>query len=508
MKMDRLRQNELSREETLDPQDWESFRRLGHRMIDEMTDYLRQVRTRPVWQYPPTEVKESLRQTIPIQGQSQEEIYQEFCRSILPYPGGNIHPCYWGWVNGTGTPFTMLAEMLAAGMNTNCHAGDHSPTHVELQVLEWCKHIFGFTPGAGGVLVSGASMANLIALTVARNAKASNVRAMGVTGIRQRLILYCSTEIHFSIQRAVEILGLGNSSIRRIPVDQNFRIDLRLLERSISEDRRDGNLPFCIVGNAGTVNTGAIDDLHGLADIAQREDLWFHIDGAFGAVAALLPEFSEVASGLARADSLVFDFHKWFYLPFGVACVLFQDEQLHRDSFELKTAYTDLVSHDRGIASGPYAFSNLSIEQGRSFRALKIWFALKETGLEKYRRLIRQNLKQAKYLGHLVESTPDLELLAPVSLNVVCFRYTDSHLSDDQLNRLNKEILMDLHEGGLVAPSFTLIENKYAIRVAIVNHRTRMTDLEMLVQETLRIGHFRLARPSKIKQQGAKIETR
>ena len=281
----------MSLEETLDPKDWESMRALGHRMLDDTLDYVKTVRERPVWQHASDQVKAHFDAPLPLDPQAPEEVYEEFLEYVLPYPVGNIHPRFWGWVFGTGTVMGTWAELLAAAMNTN--AGDfdhHSANHVEKQVLDWCKDMLGFPASASGLLTSGCSAANLIGLTVARNVKAGfDVRQKGVRAAQHDMTLYASQEIHSSIQKAVELLGLGSDALRRVPVNDDFQINLNALKAAIAQDQERGYLPFCVVGAAGTTNTGATDDLDALADICQRQNLWLHVDGAFGAWAALVP---------------------------------------------------------------------------------------------------------------------------------------------------------------------------------------------------------------------------
>ena len=474
-------------EETLDPQDWVELRALGHRMVDDMLTYLQTVRERPVWQPTPENVKEFLKKPLPQNPQSVEEAYQEFVDNILPYPLGNIHPRFWGWVMGGGTPFGVLAEMLAATMNPNLGGGDHVANNVELQVLDWFKEIFGFPKSASGLLVSGGSMANLVGLTVARNSKAGfDIRIQGVASAPRRLVLYGSAEMHSSIEKGVEMLGLGRDALRLIPVDDQFQIDLAALEKSIADDKAAGFLPFCLIGNAGTVGTGAIDALDALADIAQRENMWFHIDGAFGSLAVVSPELRPLVKGLDRADSVAFDLHKWMYMPFEAGCVLVRDKEAHRLAFTLTPEY--LAYHERGAAGGSHWFNEYGPQLTRGFRALKVWLSIKEHGIAKYGRLIKQNVDQCQYLTKLVEESPDLELLAPTSLNIVCFRYKVLGLSEEKLNDLNRTIMMELHEQGIAVPTYTTLNGKFAIRVAHTNHRTRREDFDVLVREVVRLG--------------------
>src|SRR5258707_5866629 len=278
------------KEEPLDPQDWEPMRELGHRMVDDLLNYRASRRDNPVWQPTPEDVKARLQTPIPADGQPLEEVYEDFMHDVLPYMMGNPHPRFWGWVMGPGTPTGVLADMLASAANPNMGGGDHSGNRVEAQVLDWFKQMLGYPADSSGLLVSGGSMANLVGLTVARNVKAGfDVRQHGLQRINRLMTLYTSREAHSSVQRAVEVLGLGSEALRQLPVNANFEMDIAALEAAIASDRAAGHQPICIIANAGTVNTGAFDDLNRIADICAREGLWYHVDGAFGALAALSP---------------------------------------------------------------------------------------------------------------------------------------------------------------------------------------------------------------------------
>ncbi|HLF26183.1 MAG TPA: pyridoxal-dependent decarboxylase [Anaerolineae bacterium] len=474
-------------EESLDPEDWDAMRELGHRMLDDMLEYLQTVRERPVWQPIPAAVKAHLKQPVPVEPQAPEQAYRDFVENVLYHPMGNIHPRFWGWVIGTGTPFGVLAEMLAATMNPNVGGGDQASAYVEAQVLDWCKEMLGYPAEASGLLVSGGSMANLVGLTVARNTQAGyDIRKAGVSAAPKRLTLYGSEEMHSSIQKAVELLGLGSESLRKIPVNDDFEVDIAAVERAIADDKAAGYQPSCVIGNAGTVNTGAIDDLNALADLCRREQLWFHVDGAFGALAMLSPELRPRLAGMERADSLAFDLHKWMYIQYEAGCVLVQNAEAHRRAFSLTPDY--LAHAERGLAGGSTWYSEYGLQLSRGFRALKIWLSIKEHGIRKYGRLIQQNIEQARYLADLVDAAPDLERLAPVPMNIVCFRFKVDGLAESELNQLNQEILIQLHERGVAVPSYTTLKGKYAIRAAITNHRSRREDFDLLVREVVRLG--------------------
>lgn len=475
-------------EETLDPQDWDELRELGHRMLDDMLDYLSTVRDKPAWQPVPESVKAHLRQSLPTEPGDPAAVYEEFVRNVLPYTNGNRHPRFWGWVQGNGTVLGMLADMLASGMNPHMAGFDQAPALVEHQVLAWLTQLMGMPDETSGILLGGGSMANITALVVARQAKAGfNIRELGLQGNEQpKLMMYGSTETHGWAQKAAELMGLGNQAFRRVAVDRELRINLNSLQQAVDEDRRAGHRPFCVIGNAGTVNTGAIDDLAALAHFCREQDLWFHVDGAFGALARIVPSLASLVAGIEQADSIAFDLHKWIYLPFEIACVLVRDAKAHRDTFTMRPSY--LAETSRGVIAGGLPFAERGLELTRSFRALKVWMSFKTHGIDAFARLIEQNVNQARYCAALIEADPDLELVAPVPLNIVCFRFAPHDANREALNQVNEEILLRIQESGLAVPSGTRIGDKFALRVAITNHRSKREDFDLLIEAVQRIG--------------------
>ena len=472
---------------TLDPQNWDELRDLGHRMLDDMFDYLAQVRERPVWQPFPDAVKQRLAEPLPHDGQPAEAVYEQFKRDVLPYPPGNIHPRFWGWVIGTGTPLAMLADMLASGMNPQAAGIQEGSRYVEERVIGWLAELMGFPKGSSGLLLSGGSMANLVALAVARQAKAGfDVREQGLGDGAPMLVVYASTEGHSSVRKAVELMGLGRRNLRLVPVDEAYRIDVAALRDAISRDRAAGHRPICVVGSAGTVNTGATDNLQALATLCRAEDIWFHVDGAFGALLTLSPDLKPMVRGLELADSVAFDLHKWGYLPFEVGCTLVRHPGVHRDTFAVAPSY--LGATPRGAAAGGVLFADLGLQLSRGFRALKVWMAFKTHGVDEIGRLIAQNVAQIRHLVDLVDAHPKLERLAPAPLNICCFRFVAEGLDDSALNALNEEILWRLQESGIALPSHTVLNGRFAIRVANTNQRSRQEDFDTLVQAVLEIG--------------------
>ncbi len=392
---------------SLDPENWEEFRALAHRMVDEMVDGIEAIRDEPVWRVVSEEARGAIRnEPLPRTPQGEQTAYEEFLAKVKPYRLGNPHPRFHGWVMGPGVPLASMADMLAADMDPNCSGGNQGSYFVELQVIDWMKEALGYDPAAGGVLSSGGSMGNLTALNVARHAKAGfDVRKEGLRG-GTPLTFYGSTETHSWVWKAAELMGLGSESFRTVPVDDKFRIMIRPLGEKIAADRAAGMRPFCVIANVGTVNTGAIDDIEALADLCAAENLWLHADGAFGALAAVSPKLRPLVKGLERVDSVVFDLHKWMYLPFEIACTLVRDPVAHRAAFAKPAAY--LATSKRGFITDGLQFAETGYELSRGFKALKAWMCLKAYGMDRFAQAIEMNVAEARHLTELVLASPDL----------------------------------------------------------------------------------------------------
>ncbi len=474
---------------TLDPAEWQELRAQGHRMLDDMLDYLEHIREHPVWQPLPPQVRAAFHDALPRHPSELSATHDAFMRDILPYTVGNTHPGFMGWVHGGGTAVGMLAEMLAGGLNANLGGRDQAPIEVERQILHWVRELFSFPESASGLFVTGSSLANLIAVLVARRATlGAQVREHGVAHGGKQLVAYASAGVHGCVAQALDIAGLGMGALRLIPVTEKHQMDIAALQHAIATDRNNGMTPFLLVGTAGTVDTGAVDPLSDLAHVAQQEKIWFHVDGAFGALAILSPCLAPMLAGIERADSIAFDFHKWGQVPYDAGYILVRDGELHLATFAAPSAY--LRRDNRGMAAGSPWPCDYGPDLSRGFRALKTWFTLKVYGTDKLGEMIAHTCELAQYLQQRIQQTPQLELLAPVALNVVCFRYRCT-----EADRVNADIVVGLQESGIVAPSTTTINGHFAIRTAIVNHRTQRANIDALLEATLALGTTHTQKP-------------
>ena len=495
-------QNDLSASEnttrnTLDPSDWQALREQGYRMLDDIIDHMSALHDKPVWQPIPQAKRDLFTEPLPHGPSSLASAHQRFMEDVLPYSVGNASPGFMGWVQGGGSPVGMLAEMLASGLNANLGGRDQMPLEVERQILHWMRELFHFPESASGLFVTGASMANMISVLVARNRMlGQSVRRHGLADSPKKLVAYTSAGAHGCIMQAIDLCGIGTDYLRVIELDDQYQMNLVQLKQTIDNDRAQGLTPFFIAGSAGTVDVGAIDDLDAIADIATAENLWFHIDGAFGAMAMLSKKIAPRLKGIERADSIAFDFHKWLQVPYDAGFIIVRDGSLHHDTFASPATY--LRRETRGLAGGSPWPCDFGPDLSRGFRALKTWFTIKVYGADKLGSIIDKTCDLAQYLKTKVDAEPELEMRAPVALNVVCFRYRGNHSATahattaEQLNDVNADIIADLHESGLVAPSATSINGQIAIRAAMVNHRIEQRNVDILVEQVLRLGRLKL----------------
>ena len=482
--------NDIDAPSQLDPADWPAFREQAHRALDVALDHIQQRPENPVWREIPESVK-TLSNLPPAAGTPLDVIVEEVREQLLPYTLGNTHPRFWGWVHGSGTANSVVAQMMAAAINANMAGRDHAPIYIEAQVIGWMARLFGLPESASGIMCTGTSSATLLGLAVARQ------RALGVDARKlgnvasPGLLAYCSQQAHVSVVKAIELLGLGNEALRTVPVGDDYSMDCAALATMLAEDRQKGLQPFAVVSVVGSVNTGAIDDLNCINKLCAENGIWHHVDGAFGALAILSDELKPLLEGIDKADSIAFDFHKWMHVSYAAGCLLVRDGEQHRQTFETSAAY--LQNETRGMAGGGPWPSEYGIDLSRGFAALSVWFQLKEMGTVRLGEAIYRNCMQARWLAESVSKHAMLELLAPVSLNIVCFRYHHSALSVAEHNELNRNIVVELQCRGIAAPSSTSLHGVAAIRVCIANHRTRKADLEALLVATMHIAEELLA---------------
>ncbi len=468
----------------LEPWTAEQIRLVGREVVELMADQLAGSPDRPVFRPVPADLARTLASgSLPDDGAEPAQLLEAFRDEIAPYPLGNNHGRFWAWVCSPANVMAVFGEALAAAMNPHCDVANHAAVHLERQVLDWFRDMVGFPTDSGGVLVSGGSMANLTGLATARHARSGwDERELGLAG-GPRLRVYVSDQGHACIRKAIELLGIGSANLRIVPTDDRFRMRIPILESMVAEDRRAGYRPLAVVASAGSTNTGSIDPLERIAAVCRREDLWFHVDGAYGAPAILTDRYRDALAGLALADSVAVDPHKWFQIPVEAGVALVRDRSLLRDTFSLVPAYLRTDGGEEGV-EGPISFAELGFQQTRGFRALKIWFGLRNLGKDRIERLIDQNCRLAERLHADVVDAPDLEALAPPSLSVVCFRAVPLSLRGDDvgLDALNRSIVERIQLGGVFFVAKTVVRGRTAIRVCIVNGGARPSDVATLVR--------------------------
>jgi glutamate/tyrosine decarboxylase-like PLP-dependent enzyme len=416
---------------------------------------------------------------LPRDGRALEAVLEDVERLIAPYGVGNTHPRFLGWAHGAGTPVGMVAELLAGGLDLNCGGRDHIGPIVERQVALWAAEAFGFPSTSSGVLVTGASQANFLGLLVARDAALGHgVRQDGLRGSAQ-LTAYASAEAHRCVDQAMELAGIGGAFLRHIESDGAGKLRIDILSQAITADRDAGLQPFLVVGAAGAVNFGAFDDLDALADLCAAEQLWLHVDGAFGALTALSPRLKPLTRGLERADSLAFDFHKWAHVPYDAGFLLVRDADAHRATFAAPAAY--LSRAERGLADGRDWPCDFGPDLSRGFRALKVWMTFEALGADAIAGAIEANCDAAAHLARRIATCEPFVLAAPAPLNIVCFS-----LKGDGASERNGELVIRLQERGLAAPSTTRIDGRLVVRAAIFNHRTTLADVDAFVDAAIR----------------------
>jgi aromatic-L-amino-acid/L-tryptophan decarboxylase len=484
--------NEGNVRERVSPLDMGSheFRALGYRLIDRIAGFLDSLPGRRVTPgESPPDVRQALgsERSLPQQGADPALLLDHAADLLFEHSLFNGHPRFWGYITSSAAPIGALGELLAAAVNPNVGAWPLSPmaSEIEAQTIRWIAEMLSYPLNCGGLFVSGGNMANLVCFLAARQAKAGwNVRTAGMGAGRLRV--YCSNETHTWIQKAADVSGLGTDAIRWIPIDSQLRMEVTALREKIRSDIEAGDKPFLVVGTAGSVGTGAIDPLPELAAICREFNLWFHVDGAYGGLAAVLPDAPSALAGLREADSVAVDPHKWLYAPLEAGCALVRSPDKLRDAFAYHPAY-----YCFGIEATNYF--DLGLQNSRGFRALKVWLALQQVGRDGYVQMMSGDIRLARQLFQRISRHPALEALTQ-SLSIATFRYLppDLDAGDEKVERyldqLNRELLARLQNSGEAYLSNAVIHGKFALRACIVNFRTSLEDVEALPPIVVRMG--------------------
>ncbi|PYL10282.1 MAG: pyridoxal-dependent decarboxylase [Verrucomicrobia bacterium] len=464
----------------------DEIRDWGNSVIQLMVDYLGDLRDRRVYrQMSSREIREKLDPALPTKGISFDGLLKVFRENIIPFSRQNAHPRMFGYVQSPGIPIAAFADLLASTLNANLTVWRSAPAPVELErlTIDWIRQILGFNAEAGGLFVSGGSMANLAAIAAARQAKDFS---------SSRLRMYASSATHFSIAKAAALLGIGRENVRLVAVDERFKIRTDDLVAKITTDLEAGLLPFCVVANAGTVDTGAVDPLAEIREIADRFQLWMHVDGSYGAFAILAESARRLFGGIEQADSIALDPHKWLYLPVDVGCVIYRDPEIARAAFAHEADYTRMFGEK---ADEAFAFWDYGPELSRRFRALKVWMLLKGVGLESLSEAIESNLACARYLESMVRASDDFEMLAPVQLSIFCFRHVPAqltHESPEAIDAFNERLLVALQRDGSSYLSNATLAGRFALRGCVLNYRTTLHDMEILLDDLRRVARLLL----------------
>ncbi len=468
----------------------DEIRRVGRLVVDLIADHLTTLPDQPAFRPFPSNLAERMQATPPpAVGIGADDILRTFAETIEPYPFGNGHPRFWGWVNSPPAVMGIFADALAAAMNPSCAGGNHAAIHVERQVLHWFRELLQFPTESMGLLVSGGSMATMTALAVARDVKTGiDVRRDGLQSALQPFAFYMTAEGHSCARKAVELLGFGNASIRTVPTTGGFTMDVAALDAAIARDRDAGVRPIAVIATAGTTNTGAIDDLAAIAEVCRRRGVWLHVDAAYGGPAILTDEYRDRIGAVALADSVALDPHKWLFVPVEAGLVFVKNGEAMRSAFSLVPPYIRSAGSAGEVYGLPW-FSEYGFQQTRGFRALKVWMAIQQFGMAGYKAALEENIALAAYLAERVAGDPSFELMAPRSLSVVCFRYVDPALDgEEQVVAANRAILERLQLGGEAFITSTELAGRFVLRACIVNYRSTRADVDRMLAAVQAIG--------------------
>jgi glutamate/tyrosine decarboxylase-like PLP-dependent enzyme len=478
----------------------DEIRRIGYRAVDLIAEHLSTLPDEPVFRpFPPDRARSLLSTPAPQDPASPDDILRLFQETVEPYPFGNGHPRFWGWVNSPPAVMGIFADALAAAMNPSCAGGNHSAIYIEHQVIAWFRDMLGLPSASMGLLVSGGSMATMTALAVARHVKCGvDVRVDGLRNAAPAAF-YMSTEAHSCARKVIELLGFGSASVTTIGTDADYRMNVEALEAAIESDLERHARPIAVVATGGSTNTGAIDDLSAIAAVCRRHDVWMHVDAAYGGPAILSTEYAGALRSIALADSVALDPHKWLFVPVEAGLVVVRDAEAMRSTFSLVPPYIR-QSGSAGEVYGLPWFSEYGFQQTRGFRALKVWMTMLQFGLRGYKAAIDENIALAHYLADCVRQSPDLALMAPPSLSVVCFRYVGTpegdradggtgrgeplpprDRSEDGIAALNRALLERLQLGGEAFLTSTDLRGRFVLRACIVNFRSRLEDVDRML---------------------------
>jgi len=460
----------------------DEIRAWGNSVIELMTEYLGGLRDRGVYRHMfSRRIRDRLDPALPTKGTHFDELLKVFREDIIPFSRQNAHPRMFGYVQSPGTPLAAFADLLASTLNANLTVWRSAPAPVELErlTIDWIRQILGFNAEAGGLFVSGGSMANLVGIAMARQTKDHS---------SGRLRIYASSETHFSIIKAAALLGIGRENVRNVAVDERFRIRIDDLVAKITADLDAGYVPSCVVANAGTVNTGAIDPLAEIREVADRFQLWMHVDGSYGAFAVLAESARKLFVGMEQADSIALDPHKWLYLPVDVGCVIYRDPEIARATFAQEAEYTRMFGEE---ADEAFVCWDYGPELSRRFRALKVWMLLKGIGLDSLDAAIERNLACARYLESMVRASDDFEMVSAVELSIFCFRHVPAQLKSQTpkaIDAFNERLLVALQRDGSSYLSNATLGGRFALRGCVLNYRTTLRDMEILLDDLRRVA--------------------
>jgi glutamate/tyrosine decarboxylase-like PLP-dependent enzyme len=475
-----MEQMSLRTQSSLDVTD-DALREISSETAKLVFEYLTTISERPVRaENYAGKTTESIDAELSAEGVPLDRLLTE-CRTVMDLSRHNGHPRFFGYVASPSTPIGAYADLIASALNANitCWRSGPAGTEIERMVVRWLGSLISYDRDAKGLLTSGGSMANMIALLVANRRKTNSSR-QGLWNYGPPMTLYASEEVHMSIAKAADILGFGRDQVRMIACDERQRLRVDLLRQRIESDLREGLRPFCVVGSAGTVNTGVVDPLVEIAQIATEFDLWFHVDGAYGAPGVLDERKKPLFTGMERADSVSLDPHKWLYVPVDAGCLLFRDASAAMAAFNTEDA--DYIKTHGYSDEEAFAFWDYSVELSRRFRALKVWLTLQYYGTRRIAQAISEDISLAAYLGEVVSNADDFELLAPVELSICCFRYVPrAGMSDEELNRLNERVMALVQKGGRAYVSNATVRGRFALRACITNFRTTKSDIDTTV---------------------------